>query len=318
MEILDLKYNRKVKYRVDEYLSSLDSIHSRSHASKLIKGGNLKVNGILVQKTSHKLKKGDQLQVRVDDAVTSYNIEPEQVPFQILFENKNIIVIDKPAGVVVHPGPGNPKGTLVSGIVKHLGMAPEGLDSKRPGIVHRLDKDTSGIMVVAKNLESLIYYSNLFKTHKIQKKYKALIYGKLSQNSGMVTKYIGRHRKDRKKMTVVEPSRGKYSKTHYSVIDYYHLPEDDNLPLTLVDLTLETGRTHQIRVHLKHLGYPVVGDTVYAGNKLRAQYPKATRQLLHAFSIKFVDMYGKQRYIETPIPNDFKEYLSLLTKYNEE
>ena len=314
LAILNLEYNENLKHRLDEFLSIQEAIHSRSFASRLIKKGNVQINGVVITKPSRKLQEGDCLEVTVEDLIKEITVLPEKVPFQIIYEDEDILVLDKPAGVVVHPGAGNWHGTLVSGLVDHWGKIPNGLDKNRPGIVHRLDKDTSGVMLVAKNSRAVAYYSDLFKQRKIQKKYLALIYGKLPQEKGEIITYIARHRIDRKKMTVVGAEKGRYSETHYNVKTYYQVPSDEKKLFTLVEISLKTGRTHQIRVHFQHLGYPLVGDPVYAGRKMKKLYPKMNRQLLLARSLQFVDSQGKERKFEVSLPKDFKGYIESLVE----
>lgn len=314
---LSLNYNEKVRRRLDEFLVKQEQIHSRSFASKLIKNGNVKINGVVENRPSYKLLECDLVEVAIEDLVQKINVQPEEVPFRIIHEDNDVLVLDKPAGVVVYPGAGNWQGTLVSGLVNHWGKIPEGLDKNRPGIVHRLDKDTSGIMLVAKNSRAVAFYSDLFKQHKIQKKYMALVYGKLPQRSGEISNYIARHHIDRMKMAIVDPEKGRYSETHYKFVDYYSSPSDSKKVFSLVEVLIKTGRTHQIRVHFKHLGYPIVGDIVYAGRRLRSLYPESPRQLLHAFSLKFVDINGKLMHFKSTLPLDFSDYLKSLVKLND-
>ncbi len=317
MANLKLNYNETVRRRLDEFLVKQEGIHSRSFASKLIKNGNVKINGSIEVRPSYKLSAGDLVEAIIEDLMPEIKVLPEEVPFKVLYEDDYILILDKPAGVVVHPGAGNWNGTLVSGLVNHWGKIPEGLDKNRPGIVHRLDKDTSGLMLIAKNARAVAYYSDLFKQHKIQKKYIALVYGKVPERIGDISSNIARHPVDRKKMTVVDPQEGRYAETHYKVIGYYVNPKDPKNTYTLVEVLLKTGRTHQIRVHFKHLGYPLVGDRVYSGRRLRGLYPEASRQLLHAYSLKFEDIKGDHLHFKALPPSDFNNYLKSLVKIDD-
>jgi 23S rRNA pseudouridine1911/1915/1917 synthase len=308
----EIKYTENTRKRIDEFLVGLNDIPSRSFAQKLVKENSVFVNGISVLKPSFLLTKDDIIEFEIKLERLPENIVPSEVPFEIIFEDENILIINKPAGVVVHPGAGNREGTLVSGLLNYWGSVPKGLDPERPGIVHRLDKDTSGLMLIAKNPKSLFYYSSLFKDRKIDKRYITLLYGKIPLLEGIISGNISRSRLERKKMTMTEDDSGRYSETHYKVVDYYVDKEDSNKKYTLLEAKLKTGRTHQIRVHMKYLGYPIVGDSLYAGKKMRNLYSSCDRQLLHAYKLKFIDENGVIRNFKIDIPADFKEYLSNL------
>ena len=239
------------------------------------------------------------------------DIVSEDIPLDIIFEDAEMMIINKQSGLVVHPGAGNVQGTLVSGLLYHWGELPEGMDAVRPGIVHRLDKDTSGVMVVAKTSQSQSYLSGLFKDRKVEKRYKILVYGKVKTSSREIVTEIGRHPTERKKMSV-HPRSGRKAITEFILDKIYVNPENRKQYFSLLTVRLHTGRTHQIRVHMKYIGNPVVGDRVYSGRKFIKMFPEAPRQLLHAYSLKFQDIQGVKRHFMAELPSDFMQYLNRL------
>lgn len=264
--------------RLDLFLSEQLAI-TRSQVKRLVDSELVRVNGEAV-KAGYKLRAGDEIEVTIRPE-PEMNLEPEPIPLQILYEDEDLAVINKPKGLVVHPGAGNWTGTLVHALLYHLDDLSEEGGSDRPGIVHRLDKDTSGLMVVAKNNSTHAHLSELLKERLMEKHYLALVHGAMRDDEGVIDKPIGRHPKDRKKMAVVE--WGREAQTIYRV-------EERFSKYTLVRLRLITGRTHQIRVHLASLHHPIVGDPLYG---LKTGNLGADSQLLHACYLAFTHPNGQ-------------------------
>ena len=266
--------------RLDHYLVEMVPTVSRSRLGKLIRHGFILVNGS-TSKAGNRLKGGDSITVNLPKP-EPVAIEPEEVSFKVLFEDKDILVIAKPPGVVVHPAAGHKKGTLVHGLLNHCDSLPGINGVERPGIVHRLDKDTSGVMVIAKTEKSHHGLVELFKMRKVKKVYHAIVVGRPDSRQGSVTLPIGRHRSNRKKMAVLQHG-GREAVTSWAILEKFAEP------LTYLEVRPETGRTHQIRVHMAHLGYPIAGDALY-GSKLQKQLNEKfciERQCLHAYSLNF-------------------------------
>jgi len=271
--------------RIDRFIAE-QCLISRAYAQKLIDKGRIKVNGVPV-KSSHRLVFGDRVVAEIPPP-RPINIAPEEISINVVYENSDLIVIDKPAGMVVHPAVGQRTGTLVNALLAHCSDLG-GIDgSLRPGIVHRLDKDTSGLMVVAKNDMAQAHLSHQIKKRTMKKAYITLVVGNLTPKHGAIEAPIGRDPRDRKRMAVVE--NGKDARTQYNVIRYIN-------GHTLLEAILETGRTHQIRVHFSAIGYPVFGDPVY-GKKS----PILGRQFLHAYRLGFI----------LPSTGDYVEFTSNL------
>jgi len=288
--------------RLDYYLSlELDEV-SRTRIQKLVKDQLVKVNGS-IKKSSYLVKEGDTISV-VFPEPKKLEITPEDIPLEIVFEDSDLAVVNKRHGMVVHPAPGNYSGTLVNALMFHMDNLSSINGIIRPGIVHRLDKDTSGLLVIAKNDKTHRGLSEQLKHHGVYREYVALVHGNIRQDTGTIDAPIGRNQKDRKKMAVT----GKNSKeaiTHFSVSKRYG-------KYTLVTLRLETGRTHQIRVHLSHMGNPVVGDPVYSGGKNEF---KMERQLLHARRLGFIHPSTNENVeFSCDLPEDFKLILERLDK----
>ena len=283
--------------RIDKTLPNLDKNLTRVMAQKLIEQGNVKVNGKNV-KTSYKLNENDKVEVEIPE-VKEVSIEAQDIPVEVLYEDNDIIVVNKPKGLVVHPANGNPDGTLVNALMKICKGTLSGIGGEiRPGIVHRLDKDTSGVLIVAKNDKAHLALCEQIKNREVKKTYLALTRGIIKENEATINMPIGRSTTDRKKMAVVKT--GKEAITHFKVIERFK----EN---TLLEINLETGRTHQIRVHLSQIGYPIVGDMVYSNgkNKFGVQ-----GQMLHAWKIKFMHpITGKEMEIEAPLPQYFEKIL---------
>ena len=293
--------SRVAGIRVDQFLSQYFPSVSRSCISASIRDGVIKVEGS-VRKNSYRLKSGEIVSGTVVEQ-EEVNVLAEHVEFQILFEDENILVLSKPPGIVVHPGSGNHSGTLVNGLVYHCQAIANVGDRLRPGIVHRLDKDTSGIMLAAKTELVQGKLVDLFKNRDIEKSYLALLHGKMKEETGRLVAPIGRHPVNRKKMAV-RLNSGRHAVSNWQVL------EELAGIFSLVRITIETGRTHQIRVHMAHLGNPVVGDRVYGGNRDNSSYP---RQLLHAHRLIFQHPVTKEKVDHTaPLWEDFAAVLQRL------
>jgi len=272
--------------RLDKYVAEKCTELSRTQAQKLIADGNITVNN-RVAKAGVKLHVGDRVNITLPPPPPS-PLSPEAIPLNIIYEDNDLLVIDKPAGLPIHPAPGHYSHTLVNAILAYLPSLPESDDSLRPGIVHRLDKDASGVMVVAKNSVAQANLINQFKTRSVVKAYLALVKGHLTPNEGVIEAPIGRDPRHRKRMAVV--TEGKEARTQYYVIK--HVGD-----YTLVEVRPETGRTHQIRVHLSAIGYPVVGDSVYG-----VKSPHLSRPFLHACRLGF----------QSPSTTEYVEFTSNL------
>lgn len=299
--------------RLDLFLVEKDVPYSRSQIKKWIDEGRISVNG-KPEKSSYRLKTGDLLELFPQDPIP-LSLTPENIPLSILYEDQDLLVLDKPAGLVVHPAPGNYSGTLVHALLFHC-LDLSGIGGVlRPGIVHRLDKDTSGLMVVAKNDISHQRLIRQFQTGKVIKEYQALIWGLPLRSQGRVEKPIGRHPVQRKKMAI-NTIQGKPAVTEWQVIERF--PQG----ITWMNLILKTGRTHQIRVHLSSQGWPVVGDPLYGGkknlltsSKLKTiEGPKEiSRQLLHAYRLSFFHpTKGNHLDFLSPIPKDMEDLIHYL------
>ncbi|MCF8010859.1 MAG: RluA family pseudouridine synthase [Clostridiales bacterium] len=284
--------------RLDIYLSYQLSRFSRSRVKKLIESGKVSVNGKKAR-TSCKLNIGDKI-ILEEPQSDEFRLRAENIPLDIYYQDHSVIVINKPRGMVVHPAAGNWEGTLVNALLYHFHELYDFDDNLRPGIVHRLDKDTSGLLVITKDEMAREHLVNQLKERKVVKKYLALVNGKLKNKSGIIDAPIGRHPVDRKKMAVVE-SNSKPAVTKYRVLDY-------NGDFSLVDLKLYTGRTHQIRVHMAYIKYPLAGDTFYGPRKPQIQLDG---QFLHAYRLGFIHP-EEDRYLEfnAPLPSCMQNILS--------
>lgn len=293
------------KKRLDVYVSEVEGI-TRSNAQSLIEQGLITVNGSEVAK-NYKLRAGDEVIVQ-EQELKELDAVPQDIPLNIVYEDEHIIVINKPSGMVVHPAPGNEDGTLVNALLYHCGSSLSGINGViRPGIVHRIDKDTSGLLVVAKTDEAHVFLSSLLKDHGIKRTYYAIITGHMKEQSGTINAPIARHPVDRKKMAVIQG--GREAITHYETVEEFN-------GYALLKLNLETGRTHQIRVHLSHKGHPIVGDTVYGGGS--TQFERASKslidgQMLHARELSFPHPITKEiMTFECDLPSNYLELLERL------
>lgn len=284
--------------RLDKYLDLKLEDLSRTFIKSLIEEGHILVNGSK-EKAGLKLKNGDIIDVTIPPEKPCY-LTPQQIPLDIIFEDEDLLVLNKPAGLTVHPAPGHPDNTLINALLAHLPSLPEGSDSLRPGIVHRLDKDTSGLMLIAKNSHSLAALSEQFKERSVNKIYLVLVKGHLTPKEGIIEAPIGRDPSDRKKMAVV--SSGREAKSKYTVEKYIG-------SFTLIRVKLETGRTHQIRVHFAAIGFPVVGDNTYGVKQAGVH-----RQFIHAHKLSFTSpKSGKIMEFTAELPPDLKKSLKAIT-----
>lgn len=288
--------------RLDVFLAAQEELDlSRAQAQKLIQNGSVTINGKEPAKAGQKLKEGDRVQVLLPEA-REYQLSPETIPLSIVYEDKDLLVVDKPAGMVVHPAPGHYSGTLVNALLHHCGEELTGIGGVlRPGIVHRLDKDTSGLLVVAKTEQSHRHLVAQMKSRQVNRIYLALVKGNLAVASGVVDAPIGRHPVQRKRMAVI--GSGKEAVTHFRVLEAFP-------GYTLLEVRLHTGRTHQIRVHLAHIGHPVVGDPVYGRGRDNLGLE---RQALHAAQLSFTHpATGQGLTFVSPLPPDIRAALTKL------
>lgn len=285
--------------RIDKYLSETFQDKSRSFIQGLIEKDVIKVNN-KIPKSNYKLKSLDEIEVILPEP-EMLKVDAEEIPLDILYEDEDVIVVNKKQGMVVHPAPGNYNGTLVNALLYHCKDLSSINGVIRPGIVHRIDKDTSGVLVVAKNDESHNKLSEQLKDHSMKREYYALVEGRLKSEKGTIDKPLARNKKDRLKISVVEG--GRRAVTHYEVLERYN-------GFTLIKCVLETGRTHQIRVHMASIGFPLVGDPLYGFKK---QKFKLNGQMLHAKTLGFVHP-TKNKYVEftTDLPEYFNVILSKL------
>lgn len=290
--------------RLDQFLSQNLTLQSRSYLQKLIRQGNILVDGGR-KKPSYNVKANDKIQVTLP-APISLDVLPEPIPLNVIYEDPNLLVIDKQAGLVVHPAAGHPNHTLVNALLHYCGKNLSGISGVlRPGIVHRLDKDTSGCIVVAKDNVTHNYLVKQFQERKVEKEYIAIVSGWVKELHGELVTTIGRHPVHRKRMTV-RYDIGKEAVTCYEVIERYE-------KATLLKLKPGTGRTHQIRVHMSHIGHPILGDEEYGKKKSRLSGVNIQRQMLHAFKIGFMHPI-KNEWIEftSPMPQDMEDLLNYL------
>ncbi len=283
---------------------------TRSAVVRLLEKGNIHVNDAVPDK-KYKMKAGDLCTVLLPESVPSEAL-PEDIPLDVIYEDDDLVVVNKPKGMVVHPAPGNPAGTLVNALLYHCKGSLSGIGGViRPGIVHRIDKDTEGLLVVAKNDRAHLHLAEQIKTHEVRRVYYAIAHGNFREERGTVDAPIGRHPVDRKKMTVIrDPERrAREAVTHWTVMERYGA-------FTLVRCELETGRTHQIRVHLSHIGHPLMGDTLYGGGRSRfeTQHKKwIDGQCLVACELTFSHPAdGRELHFRVPMPESFCELLRIL------
>ena len=287
--------------RLDAFLSA-DGGLTRSQAARLIEEGRVCVNGRAAAKSA-RLAGGETVTVDIPE-VRDTALVPQDIPLDVVYEDEDVIVVNKPKGLVVHPAPGHPDGTLVNALLHHCGDSLSGIGGeKRPGIVHRIDRDTSGLIIAAKNDAAHLALSAQLKDHSLSRTYECLVTGSMKQDSGTVDAPIDRAPGDRKKMAVVPA--GRRAVTHWGVIARYS-------GVTHLRCRLETGRTHQIRVHMAYIGHPILGDTVYGAKK---PVPGLTGQCLHATGLRFVHpRTGQVVELHCPLPEEFTRMLEKLEK----
>tara|TARA_Y100001970_G_scaffold25950_1_gene31070 strand:+ start:14119 stop:15090 length:972 start_codon:yes stop_codon:yes gene_type:complete len=305
--------------RLDIALTNLSINISRTQIKSLIVKGKIKKSNVVVSDPAYKVKINEKYEILIEIENKDQKNLPQNIPIKILYEDKDIIVLDKESGIVVHPSPGNEKNTLVNALLHHTkNKLSEVNKNNRPGIVHRLDKDTSGIIIIAKNNSSHINLAKQFKEHTIKRKYFALVWGLPIQNS--IKGFIGRHKINRKKMAMVEERYGRYSETIIKIKKKYSI-------CSLIECELKTGRTHQVRVHMNSVGSPIIGDKVYGKKikfekKLNKERTKLiflnsfSRQALHAYFIGFKHpKTGEYKEFISNLPQDFSELLENISKY---
>jgi 23S rRNA pseudouridine1911/1915/1917 synthase len=308
--------------RIDKFLMLRIENASRSKIQHAIEADNVLVNEKPI-KASYKVKPLDVISIVLPHPPRDTEVVPQDLPINIIYEDDDLLIVNKEAGMVVHPGYGNWDGTLVNALVYHFSQLPQlpGNDG-RPGLVHRIDKDTSGLLLISKNEKSMTYLAKQFYDHSISRKYLALVWGDIEKD-GTVTGYIGRSAKDRKVMDVFDKEEdGKWSVTHYKVLERFNY-------VTLIECQLETGRTHQIRAHMQHIGHPLFNDAPYGGDKIRkgtlfAKYKQFVencfdiipRQALHAKTLGFIHPTKKEAiHFESDLPQDFNLVLEKWRNY---
>ncbi len=290
--------------RLDKYISDSVEKLTRNYVQKLIEEGNVLVNNLKV-KASYKVVENDEIEINIPEK-KELKVLPENIDLDILYEDNDLLFVNKPKGMVVHPAHGNYEGTLVNAILSHCKDSLSGINGViRPGIVHRIDKDTSGVLVIAKNDISHNHLAKQFKDHTINRVYIALVRGIINENDGTIDMPIARSKKDRKKMAV--DINGKRAVTHFKVLKRYR-------KYTLIELKLETGRTHQIRVHMAQIGYPLIGDEIYSNGKNEFNIKG---QMLHAQTLGLIHPVTEE-YIEykAQLPKYFLEVINVLDKEN--
>jgi 23S rRNA pseudouridine1911/1915/1917 synthase len=310
--------------RLDKFLFDRLANTSRSRIQVAAKAGNVLVNG-KAAKPSQKVKPGDEISIVLPYPMREVELQPEDIPLSVLYEDEHILVIDKQAGLVVHPGHGNWTGTLVNALLFHFGRLPSapGAEVPRPGLVHRLDKDTSGVMVIGKTEEALTHLARQFFDRTSDRRYAALVWGDFDEDEGVIEGHIGRHAKDRTVQSVyVEGDQGKPATTRWKVLERFRY-------VTLVECKLETGRTHQIRVHMQWTGHPLFNDAAYGGDRVLkgttfTKYKQFVencfrmipRQSLHARTLTIDHpVSGKRMHFESPMPADMASVLEKWRNY---
>ena len=304
-ELLTLHYPKPLPMRLDRWLVSQRPEQSRSHIQKFIDAGFVKVNGV-TGKAKTPLRKGDEIHFWIPPPEPLPYLKPEKMELNVLFEDNHLIVINKKAGITVHPAPGNKEGTLVNGLLHHCQDLP-GIGGKlRPGIVHRLDKDTTGCIVIAKTQDSLVNLQKQIQERIASRKYLAVVHGAPNKEKGIIIGSIGRHPINRKKYAVVNDNSGRHACTHWQL-------EERLGDHSLLSFKLDTGRTHQIRVHCSHIGHPILGDQTYS--RCRKLPVHLSGQALHAFQLGLIHpITNKHLTFEAPLPNEFEKLLNLLRK----
>lgn len=308
--------------RIDRWLMHRIAHASRTRIQAAIEAGSVLVNE-KPTKSNYKVKPKDHIRILLPEEPRDTEVYPENIPLDVVYEDDDLAIINKPAGMVVHPGAGNPSGTLVNALVYYFGQLPVKAENHRPGLVHRIDKDTSGLLVIGKNEFALSFLGKQFFDHSIHRKYWALVWGDVQKEEGTIKGYLARDPKDRRKSKHYDtPEEGKLAITHYKILQRYHY-------LTLVECTLETGRTHQIRAHFSSIGHPLFSDEMYGGSTVikGAGIPKFNRfislqmqlmprQALHAKEIGFIHPTSKEElFLESELPSDFQNLLNEMSNF---
>lgn len=309
--------------RMDKFLQMRLEGVSRTKIQAAAKAGCILVNG-KAAKSNYKVKPCDDISILLPEPPHDFEVLPEQVPFNIVYEDEDVLVVDKQPGLVVHPGHGNYTGTLLNGLLYYMqGKTGRGGVLEQPYLVHRIDKDTSGLLLVAKNEEAQVVLAKQFFEHSIERKYMALVWGGFDEDSGTIVGNLERSPQDRRIMHVTpDPERGKYAVTHWKVLERFGY-------VTLVECVLETGRTHQIRAHMQHIGHPLFNDAAYGGDRIlkgttftrykqfvENAFRLIPRQALHAFILGFDHpSTGKHLHFESPLPEDFSAAISKWRNY---
>ena len=288
--------------RIDKYISSKLENFSRANIQRMIENGDILVNGKKVR-TSYKIQGNDKIKITFEEPKEAH-LKPEDIPLDIVYEDDDILVVNKQKGLVVHPGNGNPNGTLVNAVMAHCKDSLSGIGGEiRPGIVHRIDKDTSGLLIIAKNDIAHINLSEQIKNHEVKKTYLALVRGRIKEQEATINMPIARDEKNRIKMAV--DKNGKAAITHFKVLKKYE-------NYTFLEVNIETGRTHQIRVHLSKIGFPLVGDSVYSNGKNPFE---VQGQMLHSYRLEFKHpVTGEILKLEAKLPKYFQDVLDKLDK----
>ncbi|MFN8288241.1 MAG: RluA family pseudouridine synthase [Chitinophagales bacterium] len=324
VEEVNLKIDPKqTTVRIDKFLSvHLGANVSRTKIQSAADSGSITVNGKPV-KQSYKIRPGDSIRLLIPRHAENYDLVAENIPLEIIYEDDDVVIINKDPKMVVHPGLGNHRGTLINALLWHFQNLPSGSEYFRPGLVHRIDKGTSGLLIIAKTDLALAHLAKQFFDRTIDRKYVALVWGDVKEDAGTVTGNIGRHNRDRRQFEVFpDGDFGKHAVTHYKVLERLNY-------VTLVECKLETGRTHQIRVHMKYIGHTLFNDERYGGNKILkgtvySKYKQfiencfeiLPRQALHAATLGFIHpTTGKKMFFEAPLPKDFQTVLDKWRKY---
>lgn len=309
--------------RVDVFLTAKIQNATRNRLQAAISAGNVLINTRPV-KPSYKVKPLDEISIVMPHPPRDTELYPEDIPLDIIYEDTNLLVVNKSAGMVVHPGFNNYTGTLVHALLFYFENLPTASGERRPGLVHRIDKDTTGLLVIAKDELTLAHLAKQFFDHSVERTYTALVWGNLKEDEGTITGNLARNLKDRRVMSVYEDETiGKNAITHYKVLERFHYA-------TLVECKLETGRTHQIRIHMKHIGHPLFNDSAYGGNEIKSgpmftKYKQfidncfeiCPRQALHATTLGFTHPISKERlHFKQQLPSDMEQLIEKWRKYS--
>ncbi|MDZ4838965.1 MAG: RluA family pseudouridine synthase [Bacteroidota bacterium] len=308
--------------RVDKFLTSKIENATRNRIQNAATSGAIRVNDLPV-KSNYKVRPFDKIAILLPEPPRETELKGENIPLEIIYEDEYLLIVNKPYNMVVHPGYNNYTGTLVNALVYHFEQLPTRNGENRPGLVHRIDKDTSGLLVIAKEEYAMSHLAKQFFDHSIRRSYRAVVWGTFTEESGTVNAHLDRSLKDRRIVQAFpDGSQGKHAITHYKVVESYHFA-------SLIECVLETGRTHQIRAHMKHIGHPVFNDNSYDGDRIQSGpaftkykqfvqncFSVCPRQALHAFSLGFIHPNtGKDMYFEAPLPTDMTQLVEKWRDY---